>query len=145
MPLQKRRDEFFKVMVHTLYRTAAVYNGCKKSVRMKLKIHRASNEESDVLSVYKRQQWGYRPKLSAKWILSILSDFTSHQRKWDKLSVYFSIFEWWNWPKHQFCANFPSCLKYEAVLLVHRWWLKGKTKRCRWNPTTNTYKVLQKE
>ena len=57
MPLQKRRDEFFKVMVHTLYRTA-VYNGCKKSVRMKLKIHRASNEESDVLSVYKRQQWG---------------------------------------------------------------------------------------
>ena len=82
MPLQKRRDEFFKVMVHTLYRTA-VYNGCKKSVRMKLKIHRASNEESDVLSVYKRQQWGYRPKLSAKWILSILSDFTSHQRNWE--------------------------------------------------------------
>ena len=24
-------------------------------------------------------------------------------RNWDKLSVYFSIFEWWNWPKHQFC------------------------------------------
>ena len=65
MPLQKRRDEFFKVMVHTLYRKA-VYNGCKKSVRMKLKIHRASNEESDVLSVYKRQEWGYRPELSAK-------------------------------------------------------------------------------
>ena len=65
MPLQKRRDEFFKVMVHTLYRTA-VYNGCKKSVRMKLKIHRASNEESDVLKVYKRQERQYRTQVSEK-------------------------------------------------------------------------------
>ena len=40
----KEETNFFKVMVHTLYRTA-VYNGCKKSVRMKLKIHRASNRE----------------------------------------------------------------------------------------------------
>ena len=24
-------------------------------------------------------------------------------RNWDKLSVYFSIFEWANWPKHQLC------------------------------------------
>ena len=32
-----------------------------------------------------------------------LSDSNSHQRNWDKLSVYFSVFEWWHWPKHQFC------------------------------------------
>ena len=33
----------------------------------------------------------------------VLSEKLPTRENWDKLSVHFSIFEWWNWPKHQFC------------------------------------------
>ena len=37
-------------------------------------------------------------------ILSLVpSKKTVTREDWDKLNVYFSIFEWYNWSKHQFC------------------------------------------
>ena len=39
-----------------------------------------------------------------EYVLNIFSRSLKKTREnWDKLSVHFSIFEWWNWPKHQFC------------------------------------------
>jgi hypothetical protein len=39
-----------------------------------------------------------RPKLSARWILSILSDLPLTRKT---RQVFTFSFEWWNWPKHQ--------------------------------------------
>ena len=61
-PCKKEEANFLKLWyILCIGRRRKVgYNGCKKSVRMKLKIHRVSNEESDVLSAYRRQEWRYR-------------------------------------------------------------------------------------
>ena len=40
------------------------------------------------------------------------------RENWDKLSVYFSIFEWWSWSKHQFC----QIAKCQLVCLSFLWW-----------------------
>ena len=67
-PCKKEEANFLKLWyILCIGRRCKVgYNGCKKSVRMKLKIHGVSNEESDVLSVYRRQEWGYRPRTFCK-------------------------------------------------------------------------------
>ena len=44
----------------------------------------------------------------------------NNRENWDKLSVYFSIFEWWNWPKHKevhgrfFAKTGVSCTTYRS-------------------------------
>ena len=42
------------------------------------------------------------------------------RENWDKLSVYFTIFKWWNWPKHEFCqiAKCQLALLYRYLLML---------------------------
>ena len=44
-----------------------------------------------------------RPVICVKKNSLVPSEKLVTRENWDKLSVYFSTFEWWNWPKHQFC------------------------------------------
>ena len=42
-----------------------------------------------------------RPMICVNMFIRSLKKHVTREN-WDKLSVYFSIYEWWNWPKHQF-------------------------------------------
>ena len=46
---------------------------------------------------------GLGPGICVKYFLSLPQKNPVTRENWNKPSVYFSIFQLWNWPKHPFC------------------------------------------
>ena len=62
---------------------------------------------------------------------SWLLNHVIYLRNWYKQSVYFSIFEWWNWHKHQFCRIGYECKSYYSNLSLSQFlryitWFKSQ-------------------